>query len=114
MQAGFVLLNWWIGSSLGIDVPVSAWFFVWPLAKLAGLMPVGVNGLGVRDATLGALLVPLGVPMASGVVTSLVWQSVLIAGGLLGGIYWWDASRRRGLPTAVSTRMAIVSAKNHG
>lgn len=114
MQSGFVLLNWWIGRSLGIDVPVSAWFFVWPLAKLAGLMPVGVNGLGVRDATLGALLVPLGVPMAAGVVTSLVWQSVLIAGGLLGGLYWWSASRRRGLSTAVSTRLAVASGKHHG
>jgi uncharacterized membrane protein YbhN (UPF0104 family) len=114
MQSGFVLLNWWIGSSLGIDVPVGAWFFVWPLAKLAGLLPVGVNGLGVRDATLGALLVPLGVPMATGVVASLVWQSVLIGGGLLGGLYWWTASRRRGLPVAVSRKLAVASGNEHG
>jgi hypothetical protein len=114
VQGSFVLLNWWIGSSLGIDVPVAAWFFAWPLAKLAGLLPVGVNGLGVRDATLGALLVPLGVPMASGVVASLVWQSVLIGGGLLGGLYWWAASRRRGLPVAVTRRLAVASGNDHG
>jgi uncharacterized membrane protein YbhN (UPF0104 family) len=114
MQSGFVLLNWWIGVSIGIDVPVSAWFFAWPLAKLAGLLPVGINGLGVRDATLGALLVPLGVPMASGVVASLVWQSVLICGGLLGGLYWWAASRRRGLPVAVNRRLAVASGNDNG
>jgi len=113
IQGSFVLLNWWIGSSLGIDVPVSAWFFVWPLAKLAGLLPVGVNGIGVRDATLGALLVPLGVPMAAGVVASLVWQSILIAGGLIGGLYWWAASRRRGLPVAVSRLQAVASGSRH-
>lgn len=114
IQGGFVLLNWWIGRSLGIDVPVAAWFFVWPLAKLAGLLPVGVNGIGVRDATLGALLVPLGVPMATGVVASLVWQSILIGGGLLGGLYWWASSRRRGLPVAVSGRLAIASPNRNG
>jgi hypothetical protein len=97
MQGGFVLLNAWIGRSLGIDVPLGVWFFVWPLAKLAGLLPISLGGLAVRDATLGALLVPLGVPMALGVVTSLIWQSALIVGGLLGGLYWWIASRGSGV-----------------
>ena len=97
MQGGFVLLNAWIGRSLGIGVPLAVWFFVWPLAKLAGLVPISLGGLAVRDATLGALLVPLGVPMALGVVTSLIWQSALIVGGLLGGLYWWVASRGSGV-----------------
>ncbi|MFQ5689196.1 MAG: YbhN family protein [Gemmatimonadota bacterium] len=85
MQSGFVLLNAWIGRSIGIMLPVGVWFLAWPLAKLAGLLPVSLGGLGIRDATLGAILAPMGVPLASGVVASLIWQSVLIAGGLVAG-----------------------------
>ena len=61
---------------------------------LAGLLPVSLGGLGVRDATQGALLTGFGVPAARGVVASLIWQSVLIVGGLLAGLYWWLGSRR--------------------
>lgn len=108
MQGGFVLLNAWIGRSLGVDVPIAVWFFVWPLAKLAGLLPISLGGLAVRDATLGALLVPLGVPMTLGVVTSLVWQSVLIVGGLLGGLWWWVSSRGLGIRLRDAARPVVV------
>ena len=88
VQGGFVLLNAWIGHSVGVSVPLGAWFLAWSLAKLAGLLPISLGGLGVRDATLAALLVPFGVPVALGLVTSLIWQSVLIVGGLVGGLIW--------------------------
>ena len=89
VQSSFVLLNAGIGRAIGIEVPLAAWFMAWPLAKVAGLLPVSLGGLAVRDATFGALLVPLGVPMASGVVAALVWQSVMIAGGLTGLLVWY-------------------------
>lgn len=88
MQAGFVALGSWIGYGVGIDIPWTAWFLAWPLAKAAGLLPVSIGGLGVRDAALGGLLVPLGVPMELGVTASFIWQSVLIVGGLLAGLAW--------------------------
>lgn len=97
IQGGFALLNAWIGRSIGIDLPVAVWFVAWPLAKLAGLVPISLGGLGVRDATLAALLLPLGVGMSLGLVASLIWQTVLIAGGLLGGLLWWAMSRKAGL-----------------
>ena len=96
IQTTFVLLNAWLGRSVGIHVPLAVWFFAWPAAKVAGLMPVSLGGLGVRDATLGAVLVPFGIPMASGVAVSLLWQTVLIAGGLIAGATWVVLSRRSG------------------
>jgi uncharacterized membrane protein YbhN (UPF0104 family) len=95
MQTAFVLLNAWIGHSIGVEISLGAWFFAWPLAKVAGLAPISLGGLGVRDATLGGLLAPFGVPVALGVVTSLIWQTVLIAGGVISGLGWWLSSRRR-------------------
>lgn len=120
IQSLFVVMNARIGAALGVHVGLGVWFLVWPLAKVAGMLPISLNGLGVRDATLAALLVPLGVPMARGIVTSLVWQSVVLAGGLLGGLTWWllgrgradarldrTALRRRGAATAAPRVVAV-------
>jgi uncharacterized membrane protein YbhN (UPF0104 family) len=92
VQSGFVLLNAWIGRAIGIDVPLAVWFLTWPLAKVAALAPISLGGLGVRDATLAALLVSFGVPPALSLAASLIWQSVMIAGGLLSGLVWWRLS----------------------
>lgn len=94
LQCCFVLLNAWIGYAVGIEVALGVWFFAWPLAKVAALLPISLNGLGVRDAALAALLVPFGATAALGVVASLVWQTVVYAGGLLGGLAWWMLSRQ--------------------
>jgi uncharacterized membrane protein YbhN (UPF0104 family) len=88
IQALFVILNVWLGRSIGIEVAVSAWLIAWPAAKIAGLIPISLGGLAVREASLAALLLPFGVPAATGVAASLIWQSVLIGGGLLGGGLW--------------------------
>ena len=89
MQAGFVLVNVGIGRAVGISVPVAVWFVAWPLAKIVGLVPISLGGLAVRDAALAGLLVPAGVPAALGVAAGLVWQSVMLGGGLLGALVWW-------------------------
>jgi len=98
IQGSFVLLNAWLGRSVGIDVPLAVWFLVWPLAKVASLMPISLGGLAVRETTLAALLAPFGVPFAVGVVCSLLWQTVLIAGGLIGGGIWLVLGRLRAAP----------------
>lgn len=95
IQGSFVLLNAWLGRSVGIDVGLAVWFLVWPLAKIASLMPISLGGLAVREASLAALLAPFGVPVAYSVVCSLLWQSVLIVGGLFGGLVWLVLHRSR-------------------
>lgn len=96
IQGLFTVLAASLGYSIGIDVAPSAWLLAWPLAKIAGLLPVSLGGLAVREAALASLLVPFGVSFAEGVVASLLWQTVLIAGGLIAGAAWWYLARRRG------------------
>jgi len=109
MQAGFVLLNAWIGQSIGIDVPLEAWFVAWPLAKLVGLVPVSLGGLGVRDATLAGLLTAWGAPMAHGVVASLAWQGVLIVVGLLAGGLWLLLGREAASRPIAGSRAPVAT-----
>ena len=107
IQGGFVLLNAAIGASLGIDVPLAAWFIAWPMAKLAGLIPVSLGGLAVREAALASLLLPFGVPASQGVAASLLWQTILIAGGLLAGLTWLVLRRVQHDPVAPATDTGI-------
>ncbi len=97
IQGSFVLLNAWLGRSIGIDVALATWFLAWPLAKIAALVPISLGGLAVREGSLAAVLLPFGVPAATAVVASLLWQAVLIAGGLIGGVVWLVLGRGRNM-----------------
>jgi len=87
IQGGFVLVNVVVGTSLGLELSLGMWFLLWPLAKIAAMLPISFGGLGVREAAFAGLLAPWGLEGLA-VAQSLVWQSVLIVGGLLAGLYW--------------------------
>ncbi len=69
----------------GLVLPLRLWLFAWPLAKLAALLPLTQGGIGVREAALVALLTPFGAASHLVLAAGLVWESVIIAGGLLSG-----------------------------
>ena len=62
------------------------WLFVWPLAKLSALVPITQGGIGVREASQAALFAPFGVTAVQAVAISLVFQTIIISGGLIGGL----------------------------
>jgi uncharacterized membrane protein YbhN (UPF0104 family) len=86
LQASLVLLNTWLGAVCGLQLPLWAWFFAWPLAKIASMLPVSLGGLGVREAALVSLMVPLGAEAAAVVAAGLAFEAVIIIGGLLSGL----------------------------
>lgn len=90
IQAGFVFVNVVVGTSLGLDLDLGMWFLLWPLAKIAAMLPISFGGLGVREAAFAGLLAPWGLEGLA-VAQSLVWQSVLIVGGIVAGVYWSQA-----------------------
>lgn len=94
IQTSFALLNVLIAQSLGVGVSLAAWVFAWPLAKLVATLPISFGGLGVREASLAGLMAPLGAPSAGVIAASLVWQTILYAGGAVGALAQ-AAGRRR-------------------
>lgn len=94
LQSLLVVLNWVLGRAIGIDIPLYVWFFVWPLAKISGLLPVTQGGIGVREAAQAALFAPFGVSAVMAVATGLVFEVVIISGGLAGGAIAWVLGRR--------------------
>lgn len=96
VQASFIAANVELAEAAGVHVPAAAWFFAWPLAKLIATVPISIAGLGVREASLAALLAPFGASPAAVVAIGLLWQSVQIAGGLIGGLIVVTAGGARG------------------
>ena len=93
IQIGFVLLGALLAVSCGIDLPWTIWLFAWPLAKLSAMLPISIGGLGVREIALATILSRFGVPFVKSVGLGLIWETILIAGGGFGGLFYFFLSR---------------------
>jgi len=85
IQFSFLVLTALLAVSCGLVLPLRVWLFAWPLAKLAAVLPLTQGGIGVREAALVALLAPFGAPGPVVLAAGLVWEGVIIAGGLISG-----------------------------
>ena len=86
VQGTYILLTALLAISCGLALPLRVWLFAWPLAKMAAVLPITQGGIGVREAALVLLLAPFGAPAARVLATGIVWEGVIIAGGLLAGL----------------------------
>jgi uncharacterized protein (TIRG00374 family) len=86
IQATFLILTARLAVSCGLKLRLRVWLFAWPLAKLAAVLPLTQGGIGVREAALVALLAPFGAASHLVLAAGLVWEGVIIAGGLLAGV----------------------------
>jgi uncharacterized protein (TIRG00374 family) len=83
-QLTIVLAAWIASQALGIDLgwgPVMAFI---PVVAMAQVLPVSVNGLGLREGALVLLLHPLGVPTGQAVALGLLLYGMNLAVSLLG------------------------------
>lgn len=86
IQFTFLTLTALLAISCGLFLPLRVWLFAWPLAKLAAVLPLTQGGIGVREAALVGLLSPFGAPGHLVLASGLVWEGVVIAGGLVAGL----------------------------
>ena len=94
IQAAFLMLTAQLAVYCGLTLPLRAWLFAWPLAKLAAVLPLTQGGIGVREAALVVLLAPFGAPGHLVLAAGLVWEGVVIAGGLLAGAVAFTLGKR--------------------
>jgi glycosyltransferase 2 family protein len=88
VQVANVAVVWLVGEALGLPVPPLFYGVMVPLVTLLTLLPVSVNGMGLREVGTVAMLAPLGVEAASAVTLSLLVFAVMAAASLSGlGFY---------------------------
>jgi hypothetical protein len=77
-----------IGAALNLDVPWAVYGVAAPMVSLLTLLPVSLNGMGVREAGMVVFLAPAGVSAGAAVTVAFLWFCVQTAAGLLGaGVY---------------------------
>jgi uncharacterized membrane protein YbhN (UPF0104 family) len=77
-----------LGLALDLPAPALAYAVVIPLVTLLTMLPISVNGVGVREGSLVLLLAPVGVSEAGAVALGIVWFAMLAAASVLGGVVY--------------------------
>jgi uncharacterized membrane protein YbhN (UPF0104 family) len=85
-----------------VALPLSVWFAVVPLVALAMVVPVSINGVGVREGGLALMLKPAGVSTDAAVAIGLLWFLATIVTGLIGGMLFLLDRRPSAAPASAS------------
>ncbi len=83
-QLAIVVAAWAGAHALGIELGWFAAMAFVPVVAMAQVLPVSVNGLGLREGALVLLLGPLGVPTTEAVALGLLLYVMNLAVSLLG------------------------------
>jgi uncharacterized protein (TIRG00374 family) len=96
---GFYLAIAW---SMRIPIGFLELSVVVPISFIVQMLPVSMNGLGVREATFGLYFTRLGLPLESALLVSLVGAALIMLFSLSGAVTYWVRKRHGDLPVAGS------------
>lgn len=88
VQAAGAMILWCLGLALGLDVPITYYAVLGPMVSLLMLLPISVNGMGVREGATVLFLLPLGVDEPAALALAFLWFTTGIAGSLVGGVVY--------------------------
>lgn len=105
-----VLGLWCVGLSLGLDIPPAYYCILGPMVSLLTLLPISVNGMGVREQGTIVFLAPLAVDPASATTLAFLWFFVSVTVSLLGGLVYLFGA----YPKAETAPAANEGTNDHG
>jgi uncharacterized membrane protein YbhN (UPF0104 family) len=88
VQLASALQVWMVGQALNAPVPLGYYFILVPMVSLLTLLPISVNGMGVREGGTALFLAPLGIGEGTALSLALLWFAVGAAASLLGGLVY--------------------------
>jgi uncharacterized protein (TIRG00374 family) len=95
-HAALIGLNVFLAAVVGLQLPLAVYVWLIPSLSIAAMIPLGIGGLGVREAGAVAFLsgaLPASQTLDAGTVIawSLLWQAVLWLSGLPGAFAYFLA-----------------------
>lgn len=88
VQVAAILLLWCLGIGLGLDVPITYYCVLVPMVSLLMLLPISLNGMGVREGGTVLFLLPLGVDESASLSLAFLWFTTGVAVSLMGGVVY--------------------------
>jgi uncharacterized membrane protein YbhN (UPF0104 family) len=81
-----ILVLYYLAVAVALDLEVGVWHLavIVPISFVVQMLPISVNGFGVREATFSFYFARLGLPLESAVLLSLVATAVIMAFSLTG------------------------------
>lgn len=95
IQASGVIQVALIGRAIGIDVPLAIYGVAVPMVALLTLLPISLNGMGVREAGMVLFLQPAGIEPAQAALVAFLWFCSQTVAGLAGGVVYSCGRSRR-------------------
>ncbi len=86
LQLNVVLLHYLLGLAVGIQLGFLEYFYIVPVALFVMLIPISINGIGVRESMFVFMLGSMGVPKSDALVLSLLAFTIFLVHGIMGGI----------------------------
>jgi uncharacterized membrane protein YbhN (UPF0104 family) len=88
IQAANVVLVWLVGCAIEAPVPGAYYWVLVPMVSLLTMLPISVNGMGVREGATALFLAPFGVGEGIAMTLAFLWFSVYTACSLAGGFVY--------------------------
>lgn len=97
VQAAVVIFYCAVAYALHLQVAFADLAVIVPVSLVMQMLPVSVNGFGVREATFSFYFSRIGQPIESALVMSLVAQALVMLFSLTGAALYINRTRRRHL-----------------
>jgi glycosyltransferase 2 family protein len=88
-QSSDILIFYYFGSLLQIDIPFTFYIFVIPIVYLSTVLPISLGGVGIREGVLVWFLTMLGTPASDAVLLAFMVYLNRIVVALLGGGWYF-------------------------
>lgn len=99
VQVANAFLVWMLAQAIAVDAPLGFFFILVPMVALLTMLPLSINGLGLREAGMvlfltPVMVVPVNIPepsewaTAQALTLSLLWFAVYTFVSLLGGVVY--------------------------
>jgi uncharacterized protein (TIRG00374 family) len=88
IQLANVLIVYLIGLALGGPIDGSYYLILVPTVTLLTLLPISLNGMGVREGSMAVLLAPLGIEPSMAVTLAFLWFAVFVVPSLGGVVFY--------------------------
>jgi len=88
IQLSVVIISMIIGQAVDVVIPWESYFVFIPLVTVAGMVPISLNGLGVREGAYVYFLAQSGVATHQALAFAILWLILITSLNVLGGLGW--------------------------
>jgi hypothetical protein len=87
-QIIYISINWLMARGLHLEVPIVQFFIFIPIITLVSMIPVSLNGMGLREYAFLSLFSSIGIARESCIALGLLSSAVIIVSAIPGGVIY--------------------------